>query len=48
VSGEVERVALWLQVISGMELDRAMGVRLLDASNHQQLRQRLEALGGPP
>jgi len=48
VSGEVERVVLWVQVISGMELDPTSGVRLLDTPNHQRLRQRLEALGGPP
>ena len=48
VSGEAERVALWVQVISGMELDSEMGAHLLDAPSHERLRQRLEALGGPP
>ena len=48
VSAEVARVVLWVQVISGMELDPTRGQRLLDASSHERLRERLEAQGGPP
>ena len=48
VQGEVERVVLWTQVITGMELDRDDVIRILDATTWQQRRQRLQELGGPP
>jgi WD40 repeat protein len=48
VSGGVERVVAWVQVISGMDLDQSTMPRPLNASSHEQLRQRLDALGGPP
>jgi WD40 repeat protein len=45
IEGEVERILLWSQVITGMELDRSGVARVLDAPTW---RQRLEELGGPP
>jgi hypothetical protein len=48
VEGKAERIALWIQVITGMELDTSGVARVLDAPDWQQRRQRLEELGGPP
>jgi WD40 repeat protein len=48
VHGEVDRVVLWTQVITGLELDRDDVIRVLDATTWQQCRQRLQELGGPP
>jgi WD40 repeat protein len=48
VEGETERVAVWTQVITGMELDEYGAVRLLDAGAWEERRKRLEQLGGPP
>ncbi len=48
VEGTAERLALWAQVITGMELDPYDTVRLLDSPTWQQRRLRLEELGGPP
>jgi WD40 repeat protein len=48
VQGKVERVILWSQVITGMELEPSGGGRELDEVTwHQRLR-RLKELGGPP
>ncbi len=45
---EVERVVLWAQVLTAMELDPGdMAVRL-DPPTWQQRHERLAALGGPP
>jgi WD40 repeat protein len=47
VSGDAERVALWLQVLTGTEM--VDGVELmLDGASWQDRRRRLQALGGPP
>ncbi len=48
VQGEPERMVLWTQVITGMELDDSGTIRMLDAKTWQRHRQRLEELGGPP
>jgi WD40 repeat protein len=48
IAGDVERIVLWTQVITGMELDELGVVRMLDAAIWQKRRHRLEGLGGPP
>src|SRR5262249_53577319 len=47
-SGEAERLILWTQVITGLELDQKGVVHLLDAATWERRRQRLQELGGPP
>jgi len=46
--GDPERIMLWTQVITGLEVDELTVVRVLDAATWQQRRQRLQELGGPP
>jgi WD40 repeat protein/serine/threonine protein kinase len=48
LDGSVARVVLWAQVQTGMELDTAGGVRVLDAPAWQERRQRLGEPGGAP
>jgi WD40 repeat protein len=48
LSGEVERIQLWAQVLTGMELDAHGAVSVLDGPTWQQRRRRLDQLGGPP
>jgi WD40 repeat protein/tRNA A-37 threonylcarbamoyl transferase component Bud32 len=48
VAGDVRRVVLWVQVVTGMELDADGTARPLDGAAWQQRRARLEKLGGPP
>jgi WD40 repeat protein len=48
VPGSAERIVLWTQVLTGMELDDAGQARVLDGATWQQRRQRLQELGGPP
>jgi WD40 repeat protein len=48
VPGTAERITLWTQVITGLELDQDGVVHTLDAAAWQKRRQRLEELGGPP
>jgi WD40 repeat protein/serine/threonine protein kinase len=48
VAGPVEREVLWAQVVTGLELDRAGGIHVLDTPTWQQRCQRLNELGGPP
>ena len=48
VPGTPERITLWVQVITGMELDAEGVVQWLDAATWERRRQRLEELGGPP
>jgi WD40 repeat protein/tRNA A-37 threonylcarbamoyl transferase component Bud32 len=43
-----ERVMLWTQVLTGLEMDAAGTVRALDAAAWSERRQQLEGLGGPP
>jgi WD40 repeat protein/serine/threonine protein kinase len=44
VSGDIERVLIWAQVVTGAELGEGDVVRLLDAPTWQQRRRQLEAL----
>ncbi len=48
IEGDPERIVLWVQEISGFELDEYGGTRGLDAATWQQRRQRFQELGGPP
>jgi WD40 repeat protein len=48
VEGSLERVALWTQVLTGMELNADGGTWVLDARAWQERRRRLEQLGGAP
>ena len=44
--GEGERLGLWAQVLTGMELDSQGTVRALEPEEWQQRRRQLEKLGG--
>lgn len=49
IQGTVEQLKVWLQVVTGMELDSESDeVRVLNAKDWQQRRQSLQRLGGPP
>jgi WD40 repeat protein len=48
VQGEVEPVALWSEVVTGMELDKHGGIQVLDAKTWRQRWERLQHLGGLP
>ena len=48
LAGDVERLVLWTQVLTGMELTGEGVVHALDAEQWNQRRERLEKLGGPP
>jgi len=46
--GTPERLVLWVQVLTGQELDDDGVARWLDAPAWQERRRRLDDLGGPP
>jgi WD40 repeat protein/tRNA A-37 threonylcarbamoyl transferase component Bud32 len=48
VDGTPERIALWVQVLTGLELDRDDVVHVLEAADWRERRARLAQLGGPP
>ena len=48
VEGEIERVVLWAQVVTGAELGEGDVVHVLDAPTWKDRRKRLLELGGPP
>jgi WD40 repeat protein len=48
VAGDVERLVLWTQVLTGMELNSDEVVNTLDAEQWRERRERLNKLGGPP
>jgi WD40 repeat protein len=48
VEGSPERLNLWVQVITGMELDRTQTPRWLEPAEWERRRKQLDALGGPP
>jgi WD40 repeat protein/tRNA A-37 threonylcarbamoyl transferase component Bud32 len=48
LEGELERLALWAQVRTGLEMDADGTISALDGKQWQERRQRLEELGGPP
>lgn len=46
---DLDRIAVWVGVVTGLSLDDAQGsIRVLDNAAWQGLRSRLEQLGGPP
>jgi WD40 repeat protein/serine/threonine protein kinase len=48
VEGDPERIILWTQVITRLELDGNGGVRILDAATWRDRQEKLERLGGFP
>ena len=46
--GPLEQILLWINTITGMEIDSTGMVRILDAASWRQRRDQLYALGGPP
>jgi WD40 repeat protein len=48
IEGDVNRLTLWVQVVTGRELDVAGTLRELDAATWHERRRRLDELGGPP
>ena len=48
IKGDVSRIVLWCEVMTGMELDTNDSVRVLDAKTWNDRRRALEQLGGPP
>jgi hypothetical protein len=48
LEGEAERIAVWVRVLTGMDLDENDAVRVLDAAAWRKWRERLEQLGGAP
>jgi WD40 repeat protein/tRNA A-37 threonylcarbamoyl transferase component Bud32 len=48
VEGAPKRLALWAQVLAGLELDQTGGVHVLSTATWQKRRKQLAALGGPP
>jgi hypothetical protein len=48
LDGEVERISLWVQVSTGLELTAEGRVHVLEADTWRDRHQRLEELGGPP
>jgi hypothetical protein len=48
VEGDVAQVALWTQVLTGLELDADGAARVLDADTWHERRRHLDELGGPP
>lgn len=48
MEGSAERIVLWAQAITSMELDASGAVRLLDVPTWNERRKLLETLGGPP
>jgi WD40 repeat protein/tRNA A-37 threonylcarbamoyl transferase component Bud32 len=45
---ELERVATWVEVLTGLELDELGSARVLDGATWLQRREKLKQLGGPP
>jgi WD40 repeat protein/serine/threonine protein kinase len=48
VTGEAERIRLWIQVITGMELDEEGGIHMLDAAAWSERCRCLNEAGGSP
>ena len=46
--GELERVATWVEVLTGLELDERGSARVLDSTTWLQRREKLKQLGGSP
>jgi hypothetical protein len=45
---EPERVQLWVELLTGQQLDDAGDIHILEPDEWQQRRRRLDDLGGPP
>jgi WD40 repeat protein len=45
---ELERTAIWVEVLTGMELDESGSARVLDNTIWRRRREQLKQLGGPP
>jgi hypothetical protein len=48
IEGDPQRIELWTQAITGLEIDEGGGFHFLDLATWQQRRQRLDELGGLP
>jgi WD40 repeat protein len=48
VEGEPERLVLWVQVLTGMQMDADEAVHVLDGPSWLEQRRQLQALGGAP
>lgn len=48
VKGDVRRIVLWTQVITGLELEQESTIHVLNGATWRERRQQLQALGGPP
>jgi WD40 repeat protein len=48
MSGAVERIRVWIEVCTGLELDAGGAVMDLDAETWQKRRERLQKMGGAP
>jgi WD40 repeat protein len=45
---DAQRIALWIQVTTGKDLDATNAIQVLDVAAWQERQRRLEELGGPP
>ena len=45
---ELERVATWVEVLTGLELDELGSARVLDSATWLKRREKRKQLGGPP
>ncbi len=48
IEGDVERITLWVQAMTGFELNAEGSLRELDGPRWRARRARLRELGGPP
>ena len=48
LEGTPEQIKHWVQVVTGLELDAAGGIVVLDDPTWQKRYEQLQALGGPP
>jgi len=48
IEGKSDRISLWVQILTGTELQADGSMRLLDVGEWQECRRRLQELGGPP
>jgi hypothetical protein len=48
VEGSVQQIQLWVDVITGLEMDEARGFHILSEDGWERKRRTLQALGGPP
>jgi hypothetical protein len=48
VTDDMERIKLWVEVLTGTEMDEKGEIWMLGAQTWQKRRDKLKALGGPP